>query len=583
MTAGPTRITLAPSSLRRSFESMSPAAKLRHALVVATVIAGIALRFAMFLQNPPLGLDEARLALNIASRSFGELLQPLDHDQSAPPLYLWIQRVAVALFGVHDPTLRLVALASGVGLVLLTPSTLGRLLGARATVVATFIVAFSPLMVHYSSSVKQYGVEAFLTLLVLRLALRSRESSFSDAPAARLTLLGTFIPWLATPGVFVLFGVAGCALADFARGIARARLFLLRSVPIWAVSFVLAYLAVYEPASRNPYLRHYWKSALLSPGQDGFIQRLWALLNENLWGLALGYAGPPGRHLPNLVFLVVAVALLLLFVAGGAWLLKCHGWSTLVLVAGPPAVAACASIVGAFPVSLRLTLFAAPLVQLLLVAGLDRLILRLPEDHARRAWVLAGSVLAIPLLAISLLQARGGSPSEDVRTLVEELSRRRRGEPVYISAGSVPPWAYYSTDWNAPDFRRLDFLARIAGAGGAAFENAPSRKLVGQGEGDGLEYRTASGLELYGLATGIEWTPSLGPLKRSPDAGWIEGEARRIESLDARAAWVLMSRTVGTEGELRQELERRGADATYAKELDNATLVRYLLRSRNSD
>jgi hypothetical protein len=577
MTAGAGRTTLAPSSLRRSFKAMSPAAKMRNALIVATVTAGIALRFARFLENPPLGLDEARLALNIAIRSYGELLQPLDHDQSAPLLYLWIQRAAVALFGVHEPTLRLLPLACGVGLVLLTPSTLGRLLSARATIVATLVVAFSPLLIYYSSNVKQYGVEACLTLLVLRLALRCREASYSVGTAAPLTVLGTLLPWLAAPGVFVLSGLASCALADFGRGTARARLFLLRSVPVWAVSFVLAYLITYKPASRNPYLRHYWKSALLNPGQDGFIQRLWALLNENLWGLALGYPGPPGRHLPNLAFLTVAVTLLMVLVAGGRWLLKRHGWSILVLVVGPPVIAIGASVLGIYPLSLRLTLFAAPLVQLVLIAGLHRVMMPLPDAHAARAWVLTGSALALPLLAISLLQARWGSSPEDIRTLVKELSRQRRHEPVYVFAGSIPPWLYYSTDWNAPDLRRLEFVARVASAGGAAFENAPSRNRVGRSEGEGLEYRTPAGLELYGLATGIEWTPSLGPVKLSPDAGWVENETQRIESLGAGAVWVLMSRTMSSERELQWELERRGASATYHRELDNAMLVRYLL------
>jgi hypothetical protein len=38
----------------------------------------------------------------------------------------------------------------------------------------------------------------------------------------------------------------------------------------------------------------------------------------------------------------------------------------------------------------------------------------------------------------------------------------------------------------------------------------------------------------------------------------------------------LMSHMVGSERELLPELERRGACATYVRELDNAMLVRYL-------
>jgi hypothetical protein len=547
-----------------------------RALLAAFLVAGIALRLAAALAHPPLGLDEARLALNVAARSFGELLQPLDHDQSAPPLYLWLQHGAVLLVGVHDWALRLVPLVFGLTLLARTPATLQRLLPSRAVVLATALVACSPLLVHYAISVKQYGVEAALTLLGLGLSLSCREARYRHGPAARMVVFGVVLPWLATPAPFVLAGVTGCTLGDATRGDRDARRFVLWSLPLWAVSLALAYVIAYGPASGNPYLRHYWDSALLVPTGEHYAERLWALLNENLWGLALGYPGPPGRHLSNLTFLGIAVVVLLLLAVGARWLLKRHGWSIVLLVTTPLVAAIGASLLGVYPVSLRLMLFAAPLVQLLVVSGLQALTERLDDPSARRGWVLAGSTLTLPLLAISLLQV-GRDPPEDVRALTHELARLRRREPTYVFAGSVPPWLFYSTDWKAPDVRRLQVVARLAGAGGAAFENAPSRGRVDPAKAVGLTYRSAAGPELYGLATGIEWTPSLGPLKRSTDTGWTDAEADRVASVDGGAVWVLMSHMVGNEVELLRELGRRGACATYVRQLDNAVLVRYAL------
>lgn len=237
-----------------------------------------------------------------------------------------------------------------------------------------------------------------------------------------------------------------------------------------------------------------------------------------------------------------------------------------------------ASVAGIYPLGLRLTLFAMPLVQLLLFAGLERAMMRLSDAHARRAWTAAGSALALPLAAVTLLLVQRPEASEDVRALVKDLSSRRRGEPVYVFAGSIPQWAYYTTDWNAPDRRRLAFLARVASAGGAAFENAPSRSPVDPGEGAALDYHTTGGAEIYGLPTGIEWTPNLGPFKHEPDAGWVEIEADRVASTEA-PTWILMSRIMGSERGLLCELERRGACATYVRELDNATLIRYVPES----
>jgi hypothetical protein len=275
------------------------------------------------------------------------------------------------------------------------------------------------------------------------------------------------------------------------------------------------------------------------------------------------------------VGILAIAAVLVILLAGGRSLARGHSWSILVLVTGPLVAAVGASIAGIYPLGLRLTLFAMPLVQLLLFAGLERTLAGLSVDHARRAWIAVGCAMSLPLAAVTLLLVELPQPSEDVQTLVKDLAGRRRGEPVYVFARSIPPWAYYTTDWNAPDRRRLAFLARVASAGGAAFENAPSGSHGDTSTGAGLDYRAAAGLEIYGLATGIEWTPNRGPLTQTPDAGWVEREADRVTILHA-PTWILMSRTLASEQGLLSELERRGACATYVRELDNATLIRYL-------
>jgi len=538
------------------------------------VAVGIALRLATFLKNPPLGLDEARLALNLGARSYLGLLKPLAYDQSAPLLYLWLQRAVLGFLGVHDWALRLIPLAAGVGLMLLTPRVYARILGPGATLAATSVAAFSPLLIQYAVSAKQYGVEACLTLLVVVLALDARDAAWTGPEATRLTVIGALLPWLMAPAGFVLCGLVTCVLADRRQGHQTTKRFLLSSIPAWALSVVAAYLLVYRTASLNPYLHRYWSTALLSPSGEGFGNRFQAILNENFWGLALGYPGVPGLHTGPAGMIAIAVVLLILL-AGCRGLRRRHDRSTLALVTVPLMAAIGASIAGVYPLGLRLTLFAMPLVQLLLFLGLDYTIKGLPDDQRRRAWIAAGGALALPLAAITLLLVGRVEASEDVRTLVHDLSTRRHGEAVYVFARSIPPWAFYTTDWDAPDRRRLAFLSRVASSGGAAFENAPGRPSADQAAGAGLAYRTAAGAEVYGLPTGIEWTPNLGPFSQEPEPGWAETEADRIGP--ARGpVWILMSRTLVDERLLLAEIERRGACATYVRELDNAALIRYV-------
>ncbi len=104
------------------------------ALLIGILALGIVLRLVSFVTDPSLRLDEVRIALNVATRSFGQLLPPLDYQQSAPPLFLWVEKALTVLFGLSDSTLRLFPLAAGVSLLLLTYGTFRRFVGAPAAV-----------------------------------------------------------------------------------------------------------------------------------------------------------------------------------------------------------------------------------------------------------------------------------------------------------------------------------------------------------------------------------------------------------------------------------------------------------------
>ena len=75
-------------------------------IAAIAILVGIALRVIEFARDRPLWLDEAMLSLNIASRSFAQLARPLDYDQTAPVLYLWIEGSLVTLGGVSERSLR---------------------------------------------------------------------------------------------------------------------------------------------------------------------------------------------------------------------------------------------------------------------------------------------------------------------------------------------------------------------------------------------------------------------------------------------------------------------------------------------
>ena len=78
------------------------------------ILIGIVLRLRQYLLNRSLWSDEASLAVNLVTRSFGELTQLLDYHQAAPIGFLFIEKLFIIIFGNHDYVMRLFPLFAGI-------------------------------------------------------------------------------------------------------------------------------------------------------------------------------------------------------------------------------------------------------------------------------------------------------------------------------------------------------------------------------------------------------------------------------------------------------------------------------------
>jgi 4-amino-4-deoxy-L-arabinose transferase-like glycosyltransferase len=540
---------------------------------LALISVGAALRIALWLQQRSLWIDEARLGLNIASRSYLGLLPPLDYDQAAPLLYLWIERFMVSVFGVSEASLRLLALVAGIATVPLIYCVAGKLFGRRAALLATAMSALSPTLIHYSSEVKQYVVEACVSSALVYLGLRWLEDSSSPRRWLQLVALGVVAIWLAIPGSFVVAGVGLAVLLTPSLPLYRRVRLAGHLVVWWGGSLLLAYLWVYRHAVHDAYLGHYWSQAFLTPWRPGVLLDTGVALRDVLWGPVSSPWGRRPADLASLVFTpAVSIAIALVLVIGVRRLARTTGIPGSMLVLVPPVLALLASMLGLYPISARTTMFCMPILIVLAAAGVEELAGRLSSPILRLTVMIAACA---PLAWIAAGELRDPDPREQVRPLVASLQAQRRpGEPIYVFAGAIPAWAMYTTDWRAPDPKRLDYLRRIAQAGGPAFENAPSRGRAVRDEGSQLTYAAPDGIELYGIPDGLE-ARVFGLTNSMPDAGWAENEARRIRDVANPGVWLILSHFYGPEGILLRALEAEGGRLGYHDFRNDAALLRY--------
>jgi hypothetical protein len=495
-------------------------------------------------------VDEARLALNIAARSFRGLGLPLDYDQTAPLLYLWATKLVTVLGGSNEYAMRAIPFVAGLAMLPLTYALARRLVNERAALLATGIAAVSPLYLQYVRQVKPYTLDGLAALVLLWLALDLMDRPTRQRPWRRLVIVGAVAIWTSIIAVFILAGLL--VVLWFAHGIERPRRDRLAVAgAVWAVSFLPAYMVVYHPASQNPYLQEFWRGSMLTLWDPGVIGRGWQATREFIWQIfGGGSTEPPLAPVDRLLVDSVVVVMASLAAVGVRFTAQRASPARAALLLAPLAAAVAASLIGKYPIAGRIMLFAAPGFVIGVAAGATRLVESAAAGRRRVAvMTLAWFGLVGLSLPLGVTLALHPLAFEHLRPAVAELARRSHWrEPIYVNAAALPAWTFYTTNWTSPDRPRLARMARLGSLGGPAFENGPPRKrAVRPNEGQGLAFPIRDAAEIIGLYVGAQWRSGVGAVQDAADSGWVTAEAARVRAAadSAGAVWVLFIRPLG--------------------------------------
>ncbi|HUQ82508.1 MAG TPA: glycosyltransferase family 39 protein [Gemmatimonadaceae bacterium] len=437
--------------MQRRGAALADTSVMTAAVAVVAILATVA-RLREFLERRSLWFDEAAVAMNIVQRSFRELLLPLDHEQTAPPLFLWAERVAYLVGGNTELALRTFPLIAGLLLPVAMWFVAKRYLPAPEALIAAALIGLSPFLVYYATEIKPYGIDALVTTLLFVAALRLREQPHVRRRWVELALGGAVALAMAIPAPLVLAGVTLFLVAqpDVRRApnvIANAAIVAVA----WVVSAALV-LIVYLPVMRHDsfigsFMQHYWGSTFLTTEPPGLKERA---LNAVAGATRTTFLD--GVMWPQQTNMIIVVAL-----AGLVRIARSRGWAWAAMLVVPLGLLTVAAALRMYPLGERVILFAAPITALLLVAGITWPIQLVRDRWRPVAAVIAGAlVLAIPASrAFGRAQPLPGRA--ETREMVHELIRARQQTPrpvIWLSAGSVMAWRYYAGAMEAPVIER---------------------------------------------------------------------------------------------------------------------------------
>jgi hypothetical protein len=409
------------------------------ALGWAIVVIGIILRLRRYLEDRGLMHDDALLANNIFSKSFAQLLRPLDTgDQAAPVGFLVLQKCAVVLFGHGEHVLRLIPFLAAVIVLLLFFLIVRRISGNAVAIMAIAVMSLAEPLVRYCAEAKQYSTDVLWVTVALALAMAAESVGSISALAA----IGAILLWFSHPLLFVL-GAIGLTL--FISHLRTRRYKLARADAvmgiIWLASFGANYLLISRYYVASDSLHQYWVNQdAFGPLPDSLHNLLWYPRTiVGLFNYPLGIL--PSHHSRTAASAIACVAAGMSIAGLFMMWQRSRRIAGILIIALSLAIAA--SALQRYPLAERLTLFCAPLIVLPLAFALGN-----PWWQRNLARVLCWSATcAIIFLYPIYIQAKYVLHPEvryDAKPAIQYVKTHwQPGDSIYLHWGSDVLGHYY--------------------------------------------------------------------------------------------------------------------------------------------
>ncbi len=400
--------------------------------VYGILLMGIVIRLILFFQNRNLIIDEANIVHNLYERNFAALLLPLSYEQYAPPLFLWIEEICSLLFGYGEKALKIYPLLCGIASLFVFRKIMKKFVPEESLWLPLALMAFSPYLTEFSTTIKQYMPDAFIMLLLLWLALEKDILTLSRKKFLLFWgITGMIAITASMPSVFALGGIGAYYAYNVLRNKKTELLWTLAYLSlIWLTIFGVYFRLILYPQIGSDYLQNYHLDYFLfaTPSNKTELLHNWYRIREII-NNSIGYGDFNFK---------CAIAMM---VTGIIILLR-KNMAVLILFLTPVLLTFIAAALNQFSLIMRVCLFLLPLMLVFFSMGF-------------------GSIYAVRFFPIQILLIIGGVKMinafnnfhlfdtyhgfhEITEGLDYIVSKNVNGNQVYIHHASTPTYIYYT-------------------------------------------------------------------------------------------------------------------------------------------
>jgi hypothetical protein len=429
-------------------------------LTVAVIVAGFTLSLAQFLFNRSLWWDEAAQALNIIHRNSLELLQPLDHAQVAPVLFLQIQKLFSILLPDSEYGLRLFPLLCFWLSVYFFLQILKKQINSPyGIIVALSLLVFSYRFLFYASEAKRYMPDVLTALCMFYLMLKSYKNERNRYVLTALA--GAVAVFISGVAPVILFTCGACWAFERFFVVRRGNIFPMFAVfAVWLGVFGLYYATFIHNHPLKEFMVQYWlqRNAFLSSNPfevdfytslaGCFVRMFSGLYTSNSYHITPIYAAGNTILVGGLMFL---------FVAGIIHAVR-NGKATLIILTCTPVLLhLILSALRLYPFTGRFILYLLPGVILLCAAGFDAVaekMFSVLKIKRYRTWLL----VLIPVVLLTPTLLKFPIKKVEVKDGIAYMREHIRADECVYAGFAAPEVLFYYRDIN---FIRIEAPERI--------------------------------------------------------------------------------------------------------------------------
>ena len=414
-------------------------AKFCYYLALFGILFGVLVRTVQYLNNRSLWGDELSLAVNILDRSYGELAQTLDYNQSAPLGFLWLEKLATQLWGNSEYALRLLPFIASIISLGVFYTLVRQYSSVMAAPIAIALFACTRYTVYFSTELKPYSGDVAIALILFWLIAKTQQRILTVKEMLVFAGLGSLAIWLSYPSVLVMAGMEGWNLfITPRRSWGKILLNRLGVYLIWLINFGLFYLINIADAVNNEDLSSSWAGRY----PDSFVDILWLFdVLAKFFYHPMGFLG-----------ITDGIGIFAFIVGCIAWYR--HNQTLFFALIAPFVANIIAAYLHQYPFQDRLTLFLAPFGMMIVAEGIVLMLSYIKKLHqgensrVARLMVILGIISLTALTIPPIYQASNSLVKpvlkQEVKPVLAYVAEQNQpGDKVYVYAEGNLAFTYY--------------------------------------------------------------------------------------------------------------------------------------------